>query len=107
MFKNSKPNIITSCIEHPAILECLKYFLNNNVITLTILPVNSEGVVNIEYLESLIKEETILVTIMHSNNEVGSIQPIKDISDICSNYKNLNFHVDAAQSIGKVNVDLN
>jgi len=67
--------------------------------------VDNQGIININQLNNLIKDETILITIMHSNNEVGSIQPIENISKIL-NDRNLNFHVDAAQSIGKVNIDV-
>jgi len=97
-------HIITSKIEHPAVLEVCK-FLENNGFNVTYLPVNIYGIVRTEDVERAIRPETILVTIMHANNEVGSIQPIKEIAAICKNAE-ICLHTDAAQSVAKVITDV-
>ena len=103
-YRNKGRHIITSCIEHPAIIEPLS-FLEKNGYEITYLPVNNNGSVNPKDLQDAIREDTILVTIMHSNNEVGTLQPIKELSQICRE-KDVLFHTDAAQSIGKVEIDV-
>lgn len=105
------PNVITSSIEHPAIILYLRHLESLGKISLDILPVDNEGFVDPKILEYYIKVNTALVTIMHSNNEVGTIQPIREISRKikCFNKSNntkVVFHSDAAQSIGKVVVDV-
>ena len=102
--KHKGNHIITSSIEHPAIFEVCKY-LEKNGFEVTYLPVDEFGIINIQDLEEAIKTETILISIMHANNEVGSIQPISDIGKIAKE-KGILFHSDAAQSIGKVEVDV-
>ena len=74
-------HIITSKIEHPSVLEVCKY-LEKNGFNITFLPVDNYGLIDPALLESTITPETILITIMHANNEVGTIQPIETISDI-------------------------
>uniref|UniRef100_UPI000AB5E045 cysteine desulfurase family protein n=1 Tax=Methanobrevibacter arboriphilus TaxID=39441 RepID=UPI000AB5E045 len=69
-------------------------------------PVYEEGIVKVEDLKSAIKEETILITIMHANNEIGTIQPIAEIGKIAKE-NNIKFHSDAVQSVGKIPVDVN
>jgi len=101
----SKGNhIVTSVIEHPAVLEVVSY-LENEGCSVSRVSVDSYGVVDIEELKSCVKEETVLVSIMHSNNEVGTIEPIQEIADIASQ-KGIVIHTDAAQSVGKVQVDV-
>ncbi len=104
-FKNKGDHIITSKIEHPAIINPCKY-LEKLGFKISYVPVDKYGMVNPLDIEDLITNQTILVTIMHSNNETGTIQPIKDISKICKK-QNILFHTDASQSIGKVPVDVN
>lgn len=99
-----KNHIITSKIEHPCILETCKY-LEKLGFRITYLNVNSEGKINTEELEREIKKETILVTIMHANNEIGTIQPIEEIGKICKN-KNIPFHTDAVQTFHKEKIDV-
>lgn len=104
-------NVITCSIEHPAILLYLKQLEERKAITITMVDVDSEGVVNPGQIESALQTNTALVTIMHSNNEVGSMQPIRDISKRIETYNAANktqvlFHTDGAQSIGKVPVDV-
>lgn len=98
-------HLITSAIEHHAVLDTLKY-LRNNGFELTILPVDGEGLVSIEDVKNAIRPETILISIMHANNEVGSIQPVEEIGKIARE-KGILFHVDAVQSLGKLPIDVN
>ncbi|MHB1376965.1 MAG: cysteine desulfurase family protein [Candidatus Humimicrobiaceae bacterium] len=103
-YKNRGNHIITSQIEHPAIINPCKY-LEKLGYEISYVQVDKYGVVNPADIEDLITNQTILVTIMHSNNETGTIQSIEDISKICKKH-NVLFHTDASQSIGKVPVDV-
>ncbi len=97
----SKGNhIITSSVEHPAVAEVCK-FLEENGFQVTYLPVDEFGSVNLADLKKAISPQTILITIMHANNEVGTIQPISEISKIAK-ANDILLHTDAAQSLGKV-----
>jgi len=100
-----KTHVITSAIEHPAVLEVCN-FCRNKGFGVTIVPVDSAGLIDPNDIERAITKNTKLVTIMHANNEAGSIQPIQEISKIVKNH-GVVFHTDAAQSVGKmpVNVD--
>lgn len=93
-------HIITSQIEHPAVLNPCKY-LERLGYEITYLPVNNYGEVSVSELEGSITNRTILATIMHANNETGTIQPIEEIAKVCRKY-NILFHTDAAQSVGKI-----
>jgi cysteine desulfurase NifS/selenium donor protein len=95
-------HIITSSIEHPAVLEVCSY-LRKNVFKVTVLSVDEKGRVNPHDVEKAITPETILISIMHANNEVGTIEPIKEISGIAHSH-NVIIHTDAAQSTGKIPV---
>ncbi|NQV40957.1 MAG: cysteine desulfurase [Candidatus Marinimicrobia bacterium] len=97
-------HIIVSSIEHPAILNVVKY-LQHQGFRITYLPVNNQGVVSVEDLEEIITSKTILVSVMHANNEIGSIQPISELSEI-AHAAGAVFHTDAAQSVGKIPVDV-
>ena len=97
-------HIITSSIEHPAVFEVCLY-LREQGFKITFLPVDEYGMVQPDDVRKAIRPETILVTIMHANNEVGTIQPLKEISKITRQHKIL-FHTDAAQSIGKIPADV-
>jgi len=97
-------HIISSEIEHPAILEVLN-FLSSGGWVITLLPVDSNGTVNPYNIKKAIRKETVLITIMHANNETGAIQPISEISAIAKK-NNVFFHTDAAQSVGKINSDV-
>jgi len=98
--KNTSGQIITSLIEHDAILEPCKK-LEQNGFDVDYLPVNEFGMIDSSVLKSHISEKTILVSIMFGNNEVGTIQAISEISKIC-NENNILFHTDAVQAVGKV-----
>ncbi len=97
---NKGNHIIASSIEHEAVLEPCKK-LEKEGYKITYLPVNKKGLVNLDDVKNSITENTCLVSIMFANNEVGTIQPIKEISEICHK-KNIFFHTDAIQAIGKV-----
>ena len=93
-------HIITSRIEHPAILEVCGY-LEKNGMEITYLPVDGQGMVSVAAVEAAIKPHTILITIMHANNEVGTLQPIAEIAKIARE-RGVLLHTDAAQSVGKI-----
>jgi cysteine desulfurase len=95
-------HIITSQIEHPAVLNPCR-FLEKNGYTITYLPVDKYGTVDPDDVAKAITNKTILVTIMHANNETGTIQPISAISSVCRK-RGVLLHTDAAQSVGKVPV---
>lgn len=103
--KNKGKHIITTKIEHKAILNSCKY-LEENGFKVTYLTLNEEGMIRIEDLKNAITKDTILVSVMFANNEIGSIQPIKEIGKICRE-KNIIFHTDAVQAIGSVPIDVN
>ncbi len=98
-------HIITSQIEHHAVLNACK-FLEKQGFPVTYLPVDRWGVVDIEALEKSITPQTILISIMLANNEVGTIQPIKIIAEIAKKH-GVYFHTDAVQGVGKIPVDVN
>jgi cysteine desulfurase len=98
-------HIITSQTEHPAVIEVCQ-FLEKQGYEITRLPVDSFGKVNPADVEKTIRPDTVLITVMHANNEVGTIQPIKEIAGIARCH-NILFHTDAAQSVGKIETDVN
>lgn len=103
--KEKGKHIITSSIEHHAVLESCEW-LKKQGFEITYLPVDKDGFVNLIQLENLIRDDTILVSIMHANNEIGTIEPIEDIGKICSNH-DVYFHTDTVQSFGKIPIDVN
>lgn len=98
-------HIITSSIEHPAVTEVCKY-LSKQGFEITYLPVDEYGTVQISDVNNAVQPNTVLITIMHANNEVGTIQPIKEIASVAK-ANNIPFHTDAAQSAGKIETDVN
>lgn len=102
-YKKKKGHIITSSIEHPAVLETCKY-LGGQGFEITYLGVDKFGMVSPEDLSSAIRDDTILITIMHANNEIGTIEPIEEIAKIARE-RGIIFHTDAVQSVGKVPID--
>jgi cysteine desulfurase len=99
-------HIITSRIEHPAVLNTCRYLEDRLGFKVTYLPVDGYGLVDPDNVRNAIKRDTILVTIMHANNEMGTIEPIAEIGKIAEELGIL-FHTDAAQSCGKIEVDVN
>lgn len=98
-------HIITTEVEHPSVYEACKS-LEKHGFHITYLPVNEFGVIDIHHLEQAITDETILVSIMHVNNEIGSIQPVLEAGKLLQKYPKITFHVDAVQSLGKVSLPL-
>lgn len=102
--RKGKKHIISSQFEHHAVLHTLQK-LEKQGFSVTYLPVYENGIVKIEDLKNAIREDTCLVTIMFANNEIGTIQPIKEIGQICHE-KGIVFHTDAVQAVGHVPVDV-
>ncbi len=100
-----KKHIITTKIEHDCVLESCK-FLEKMGAEVTYLDVDSEGFIDLEQLKNLIRDDTLVVSIIHGNNEIGTIQDLKSIGEICKS-KGVYFHTDACQSYTKVNLDVN
>ncbi|MBN1786363.1 MAG: cysteine desulfurase NifS [Candidatus Methanofastidiosa archaeon] len=97
-------HIITSSIEHPAVLETCES-LERSGFEVTYLPVDDKGMISLRDLEDSLCERTILVTVMHANNEIGTIQPIREIGKMAHEHGAL-FHTDAVQSLGKLPIDV-
>ena len=102
--KKGKKHIISTAIEHHAVLHTLET-LEKQGYRVTLLPVSSEGFVSAEQVRDAICEDTCLVTVMFANNEIGTIQPIKEIGAVCREKKVI-FHTDAVQAVGHVHVDV-
>ncbi|MCL5071980.1 MAG: cysteine desulfurase [Actinobacteria bacterium] len=98
--RNKGSHIVTTRIEHPSVLETCK-FLQSEGFEVTYLPVNEFGLVSLYDLEKAITPKTILITIMHSNNEIGTVQPLEQISKLTKK-NNIIYHTDAVQSAGKI-----
>jgi cysteine desulfurase len=102
----SKGNhIIVSTIEHDCVLNVCKW-LETQGFYITYLPVDNTGVVAVNELKKFINPKTILVSVMHANNEIGTLEPIEEIGQICKSF-NVPFHSDACQSFGKIPIDVN
>ena len=102
--KQGKTHIISSAFEHHAILHTLNK-LEKNGFEITLLPVHENGIIRLDELEQAIREDTCLVTIMTANNEIGTIQPVAEIGEICHNHGVL-FHTDAVQAVGHLPIDV-
>lgn len=102
--KNPKKHIITTKIEHPCILETSKW-LKKRGYDITYVGVDENGIVDPEEVKNSIREDTILVSVMHANNEIGTIQPIDEIGKICRE-NGVYFHTDAAQTFGKIDIPI-
>ncbi len=101
---NKRIHIITSKIEHPSVMNTLKCMENRNI-AITYLPVDKYGLINPEDVKKAICQDTVLISIMYANNEIGTIQPINEIGKIANDF-GIDFHTDAVQAIGKVPIDL-
>ena len=106
---NSRAHIVTSAIEHPAVKSTCED-LEKQGYNVTYLPVYENGIVRIEDVESAITDETILISIMTANNEIGTLQPVEEIGRLVrklrENGKKIWFHTDAVQALGKISVDV-
>ena len=101
---NTRPHLIIDTIEHPAVWETAN-FLEREGFEVTRLPVDNEGFVSPREVEEAIKPNTALISIMYANNEIGTINPIKEIGEIAHNH-NVWFHTDAVQAFTKVPIDV-
>jgi cysteine desulfurase len=100
----TSPHIITTTIEHEAVLNACQA-LEKQGVAVTYLPVDRQGLINLDDLRRAIRPETLLITVMHANNELGTIQPVAEIGRIAAE-ADVYFHTDAVQSAGKVPVDV-
>lgn len=103
-YKNKGNHIITSKIEHPAVLETCKE-LEKEGFEVSYIGVDENGIINLKELEASIKPSTILISVMFANNEIGTIQPIKEIGKIAKE-NNIYFHTDAVQAVGNLKIDV-
>ncbi len=103
-YKRKGQHLITSTIEHKSVLDSMK-FLEGQGFTVTYLSPESNGLIALEKIQQAIREDTILISIMHVNNEIGVIQNIKNIGEL-TKQSGIIFHVDAAQSVGKIAIDV-
>jgi cysteine desulfurase len=103
--KDKGKHIITTSVEHPAILETCKK-LGKEGFVVTYLPVTGEGLVDLAVLQAAIRPDTILISVMHANNEIGTIQPLEEIGRLAAE-RDIYLHTDAVQSVGKIPTDVN
>lgn len=106
-----QPHVITSSIEHAAVLEVLKDLEKKQKIELTIIPVDDQGIVIVDEIKKALKPETVLVSVMYVNNEIGTIQPIKEIAKLIRWHKkhagsNVSLHVDAIQAANYLDINV-
>ena len=104
VYREAGDHIITQVTEHKCVLETCHY-LEKKGMRVTYLPVDSTGLISIEGLKKVITDKTILISIMFANNEIGTIQPVREIGEIAKE-KGILFHVDAAQAVGKIPIDV-
>ncbi|MBC2317610.1 cysteine desulfurase [Listeria booriae] len=102
--KEHGTHIITTAIEHPAVLETCKY-LETQGFTVTYLPVDGDGVISLADFDAALTDETVLVSVMYGNNEIGSVQPIREIGARLADHQAL-FHTDAVQAFGMFDMDV-
>lgn len=101
----NKKHIITTKVEHASIMETMKYLETTLGYEITYLSVNTKGQIDLTELENSIKKDTLLITVMMANNEIGNIYPIKEIGKIAKE-NNILFHCDAVQAVGKIKIDV-
>lgn len=104
-YQNRGKHIITCNIEHSSVLECFKQLQERFGFDVTILKVNEKGIISPKQVEEAMRKDTILVSIMALNNEIGSINPIKEIAEVVHRFPKANFHCDTTQAIGKIDLD--
>ena len=104
-YKRKGKHVITSAIEHHAVLHTLAAMEIEGLVEVTTLPVDEYGLISLEELENAIRPDTILVSIMYANNEMGTIEPIREIGAVCKKHGVL-FHTDAVQAVGHIPVDV-
>src|SRR5580704_8100711 len=104
-FATNAPHIVTTAIEHEAVLNACQAAEKQGV-SVTYLPVDHQGQIDPDSVRRAIRAETVLITVMHANNELGSVQPLEEIGRIAKEHK-IYFHADAVQSAGKIPIDVN
>ena len=104
-YANRGKHIITTNIEHPSVLECFYQLKDQFGYKVTVLEVNSKGYVSASQVKEAMGKDTILVSVMAVNNEIGSINPINEIADVVHAFPKANLHVDTTQAIGKIDLD--
>ncbi|WP_042459725.1 cysteine desulfurase family protein [Neobacillus dielmonensis] len=104
-YHNRGRHIITTSVEHPSVSDAMEQ-LELQGFEITYLPVDEAGRISVSAVERAIRKDTILVSVMHVNNEVGTIQPIKEIGTMLSRYPSILYHVDAVQAVGKVPIHI-
>lgn len=106
----AKPHIITTSVEHHSVLEPVKQLERENI-HIAYLPVNKEGLIDLNELKKILRPETVLISVIYANNEIGSVQPIKKISKILKEARRNSrlpyFHIDAAQAAGHLDINVN
>ena len=105
--KETANEIITSVLEHPSVLEVMRYLEEKQGFELKYINVKEDGTIDIDHLKSLMSDKVGLVTCMYVNNVMGQIQPIQDIADILKDYPRAHFHVDGVQALGKIPMNFN
>jgi len=105
-YQNRGMHIITTNLEHSSIIAPLNY-LTDLGFEVSFVNINKDGLVDLNHLKTLIRDDTILVSVCAVDSEIGLAQPIKEISDILKDYPKCYFHVDCTQAIGKINIDFN
>jgi cysteine desulfurase len=103
-FKSKGRHLITSAIEHPAVLQCFDYLEKNEGFEVTRLPVDADGRVSVDGLKRAVRPDTVLVSVMAANNEIGTLQPVAELGALCRE-RGIIFHTDAVQWFGKEPVE--
>ena len=103
-YQNRGKHIIATNVEHPSVLETVKQLEETFGFCVTYLPVNKDGVIEIKDLKNAIRKDTILVSIMAVNNEVGTVNPLKEIANVLKDYPLIAFHSDVTQGLGKIDL---
>lgn len=106
-YQNRGKHLITSAYEHPSVLEAFKQLEDNFAFEVTYISPNQNGVIEPEEIAKAIRKDTILVSLMAVNNEIGAINPIEEIAELLAKYPKLVFHVDACQAVGKLEKEIN
>ncbi len=104
-YGDKKNHIITCVTEHKCVLESCRFLNENENFEITYLPVRQDGLIDLDVLQKSIKQNTLLISIMGVHNEIGVIQPLKEIGELCRK-NNIFFHTDCAQAIGKIKLDV-
>ncbi len=97
-------HLLVTAADHPSVLACAQQLATSEGFSVTVVPVNQQGVVDPDQLERSLTSETVLVSMVHANSETGAIQPVAEVGRRLKKYRQLSFHVDASQTLGKLDV---